>query len=255
MAPDEFITYLLTYLPPGIWGGHVCSGASCYIWKKFLVFNVFKIFVKSTGSTVTYLIYECEFLIPACFTYTFGFVYMCIVHIAVHENALLFSLYLNMGPHRCTVVFGGGRGGSTSKETALVVLSTECTHWDHVVGHETFSAEASRCVCTGHFPSWTLRRCSGADLRGTPERSSFPILPSARTQLVRSRAECKSSPTQPAPGATWRCRCIFVARPRFETSNCLPLSHYNKNTVKHFVTIREFEKCRPVSRGKDFRVK
>ena len=78
---------------------------------------------------------------------------MCIVHIAVHENALLFSLYLNMGPHRCTVVFGGGRGGSTSKETALVVLSTECTHWDHVVGHETFSAEASRCVCTGHFPS------------------------------------------------------------------------------------------------------
>jgi len=48
--------------------------------KYFLLFfNVFKIFVrifvhkKSTSSVVTYLIFE--FLIPACFTYTFGLVH------------------------------------------------------------------------------------------------------------------------------------------------------------------------------------
>ena len=58
-------------------------------------YNVFKIFVKifvqneSTGSVVTYLIFE--FLITACCTYTRRPLYVCIVH-TVHENALLFSL-------------------------------------------------------------------------------------------------------------------------------------------------------------------
>ena len=43
--------------------------------------------MKSTGSVITYLIFE--FLIPACYTYTYMIV--CIVH-TVYENALLFCL-------------------------------------------------------------------------------------------------------------------------------------------------------------------
>ena len=44
--------------------------------------------MKSTGSVVTYLVFE--FLIPACYTYTYRPLYVCIVH-TVYENALLFS--------------------------------------------------------------------------------------------------------------------------------------------------------------------
>jgi len=40
---------------------------------NFLYVYVYVYVMKSTGSVVTYL--TCEFLIPACFTYTFGLVH------------------------------------------------------------------------------------------------------------------------------------------------------------------------------------
>jgi len=63
--------------------------------------------MKSTGSVVTYLIFE--FHIPACYTYTcrpLG--YVCIMH-TVYENALLYFLW-NIGPHSSI----GGRSPNTT---------------------------------------------------------------------------------------------------------------------------------------------